>query len=207
MSRTRAIKSSWDQFSGGTTTKIWPTGMTRDILQRQMTFALGRACLAQAQQAAKPAIGRPVGRITEQRRAVRQVEPAADDKFEPVFLGRRVCAHHAGQAVAVGDRDGGQTQFLGAHHQFFWVRRAAQEGEVAGHLKFGVRHHHLTQTCRGHTSAARRPASRRHRGRRDRARNVGRSCPRHGNSRAWPARPARSGPTIPARYARGPRPA
>ena len=47
--------------------------------------------------------------------------------LRPIDLGHRVRAHDAGDGIAVGDADADETQLLGAQHQFFGIRGAAQE--------------------------------------------------------------------------------
>ena len=55
-------------------------GMRGDIAPGQVAGAFAGAALAERQQAAEPCIGRAIGRIDEQRRAVGQIEAAADDQ-------------------------------------------------------------------------------------------------------------------------------
>ena len=54
--------------------------MRDDIVPGELAAALAGAALAEGQQAAEAAIGGAVGRIDQQRGAVGQVEPAADDR-------------------------------------------------------------------------------------------------------------------------------
>ncbi len=56
------------------------------------------------------------------------------------FLSRDMRPHHARQRVAIGDRQGRVAQRRGLLDQLLGVRGAAQEGEVAQAMQFGVSH-------------------------------------------------------------------
>jgi hypothetical protein len=71
----------------------------------EMAFALGRAALAQGQEAREPAIGGAVLGKGEKARAVGEIEPAADDEPQAEASCRLVRPHDSGKAVAVGDGD------------------------------------------------------------------------------------------------------
>ena len=75
-----------------------------DVLPAEDAVGLAAAPLAERQQPAQPGIGRPVGRIDQERGAIGQIEPAADDQPDAGRLGRLMGADDAGEAVAVGDR-------------------------------------------------------------------------------------------------------
>jgi hypothetical protein len=51
-----------------------------DIVPDKMALAFAAAALAEAQQPAQEGIGGAIGRIDEERRAVGEIEPAADDE-------------------------------------------------------------------------------------------------------------------------------
>ena len=111
----------------------------KNILQRDEALALFRPALAQADEAAEPAIGGAVGGIGEERQPrFLQVQPRADDEGELRILRRRMSAHHACERVTVRHRDGGEPHVLRLHGDLFGVRGAAQEGEVAGALQLGI---------------------------------------------------------------------
>ena len=103
--------------------------MLRDVLQHQLALALGRAHLAAAQQPRQSAIAVAVTGISEQRRRIAKIEPAADQRLQPRFPGGAVQAHHAGQRVAVGDPEAIHAELERPKHQLDRVRGAAQEGE------------------------------------------------------------------------------
>ena len=54
-----------------------------------------------------------------------------------------VRAHDAGNAVAVGDPDAGQAKTVRLPDQFLGIGGAAQEREVGGDGKLGIRGHRL----------------------------------------------------------------
>src|SRR3954470_15248511 len=54
------------------------------------------------------------------------------------LLGFRIGLHDAGNAVAVGDPDAGESKRYGLFYQLIGVRCAAQEGEVGGDGKLCV---------------------------------------------------------------------
>ena len=51
--------------------------------------------------------------------------------------GSPLCAHDAGERIAVGEAEGGKPKRLGLGHQLVGVRAAFQEGEVADRLQLG----------------------------------------------------------------------
>ena len=104
-----------------------------------MAFALRRAAPAEGEQPREPAIGGAVGRIGEQARRVAQKSSRAPTmKRTPSLLRRHMSAHHAGQAVAVGDREGREAERRRGDRQLLRMRGAAQEGEIGGRLQLGV---------------------------------------------------------------------
>ena len=113
----------------------------RNVIPRQHAGALAAAFLAERQQSAQPAIGGAIGWIDQHGRAVGEVEPAADDEAHT----RRFCclvrADHAGEAAAVGDRQGVKAQLGGGGEQLLARARAAQEREVRGALKLSIAAH------------------------------------------------------------------
>ena len=118
-----------------------PLVMGQHILQRQGAAGLGRPQLAVGQERAEPRIGRFVGGPAEQRGAADKVEPAADQEAQARFLGLLMRPDDAGEAVAVGEREAGETQGLGLYHQLLGMRGAPQEAEVRGDLQLGVGGH------------------------------------------------------------------
>ena len=99
------------------------------------------AALAEGQQPAEPRIGCLVGRIDEDRDAIVEVEPAADDETHAGRLGSLVSAHHAGEGVAVDDAQGRNAEQARRREQLLGMRGAAQKGEVRGDLELRVIHH------------------------------------------------------------------
>ena len=180
-----------------------PSRMLGDIGEAQLALALLRPHLAQAQQPRQPAIAVAVLRVSEQARRIGQIEPAADQRLQPRLLRRAVHPHHPGQRVAVGDADRVHAELERRQHQLDRVRRAAQEGERAGHAKLDERRRRdcldrpvadqflagevvfsgISRTARGGTSRAPRRGRRRS-ALRGRSSSGGRSNPRPGNNRA-----------------------
>ncbi len=113
-------------------------GVEGDVLPAEDAFGLAAAPLAERQQPAQPGVGRPVGRIDQDRRAVGQIEAAADDQPDAGRLGGLVGADDAGEAVAIGDRQRLDAACGGLDEQLLAGTRAAQEGEVRGALQLGI---------------------------------------------------------------------
>ena len=126
--------------SSGTSTAIRPSAWTGDVLPAEQALRLAAAPLAERQQAAEPAIGGPVGRVDQERGAVGQVEPAADDQPHARRLRRLVRADDAGEAVAVGDRQGLDAEHGRLGEQLLARAGAAQEREMRRALELGVAH-------------------------------------------------------------------
>ena len=110
------------------------------VLPAEDAVGLAAAPLAERQQPAQPGVGRSVGRIDEERGAVLEIEPAADDQPHAGRLGRLVCADDAGEAVMVGDRQCLDAADRGLEEQLLAGTGAAQEREVRGALQLGVSH-------------------------------------------------------------------
>jgi hypothetical protein len=70
-----------------------------------------------------------------------EVEAGADHEADADLLGGDVRPHHAGERIAIGQRERGEAELGGAQHQLFGMRAAAQEREVAGDLQLGVGGH------------------------------------------------------------------
>ena len=120
-----------------------------EVVPLEMALPLAGAPLAERQQPAEPGIGRAVGRIDEHRGAVGEVEPAADDEADAGRLGRLVGAHDPGQRIAVDDGQRLDAERGGLLEQLLGRGRAAQEGEMRGHLQLGIaRAAHPNTPCR-----------------------------------------------------------
>jgi len=106
-------------------------------------MALGLLCppVAFRQQTAEAAIGIAVGRISEHFETVGRHQSDARQIFDLAFAGLVIGAHHAGEAVAVGDANGGKTELIGTRDHFLRMRSPAQEGEIGGDGELGVLHH------------------------------------------------------------------
>jgi hypothetical protein len=70
-----------------------------------------------------------------------QCELGADQERQAGAPCGQVGTHHPGQRTFIGDRQRGIAQRLGAFDQFFGMRGATQEGEVADAVQFGVGEH------------------------------------------------------------------
>ncbi len=182
------------------------SGAKQQVAPFEMAFALdGGACLALRQQAAQLPIGRTITRIDDHiRRAVGEGQATADEKPEIALVAKilpcRMCPHHTGQRVAVGNADTGQTKLMRTRYQFLRMRRTAQEGEIAGSSHFEIRSHHANSPCK--TSA---DDWHRHKGLRGKSRSAGRSRLPPGNNRAVPEPCDRLRATIPVRSFPAPR--
>ena len=103
-----------------------------------MAFALGRAAPAQRDEPGEPAIGGAIRGIDQQAAPAAEIEAAADDEAHARHLRRHMGAHHAGEAVAVGQRKAGEPEGRGGDGQFLRMRGPAQEAEIAGRLQLGI---------------------------------------------------------------------
>ena len=112
----------------------------------QAAAALAAPRLAQAEQAAEPAIGGAVGRIDEHRQRVVEVEPAADDEAHARHLRRLMCPHHPGERTVIGDAERRDAEQSRSGKKLLRARCPAQEGEVRRDLKLRDGHvdvHHV----------------------------------------------------------------
>ena len=130
--------------------------MRHDVGELEQALALAGAPLAERQQLREAAISRLVGGPGKERRAVGEVEADAGEKAQAQLLRLDVGADDAGEAVAVGDGDGGHAQLVSAQGQLLRVRGTAQEAEVGGYLELGV----SGQGVRGRQRAERRVQAR-----------------------------------------------
>ena len=100
---------------------------------------LAAAPLAERQQPAEPRIGRPVGRIDQDRHAVGEIEPAADDQPDAGRLGRLMGADDAGEAVAVDDGQRLDAEDGGLREQFLaGTARPRRKEKCEVHLQLGI---------------------------------------------------------------------
>ena len=109
-----------------------------EIRPVEPALRLAAAPLAERQQPAEPRIGGPIGRIDEDRHAVREIEPAADDQADAGRLRRLMGANDAGQAVAVDDGERLDAELCGLREQFIAGARPAQEAEMRSALQLDI---------------------------------------------------------------------
>ena len=101
-------------------------------------LAFFRAAAALGDQPRQPAVGGPIGGPKHHRRGVVGRDFGADDQFQPRLLGRPMRPNHAGQAVAIGHRQGAISQLGRPANQFVGMRGPFEEGEVRFGVEFGV---------------------------------------------------------------------
>jgi hypothetical protein len=124
-----------------------PLTMGHQVLPAEVALPLPRSPFAEREQPAKLRVGRAIGRIDEQRRAIAQIEAAAQDQAHPGLRGLLVRTHNAGQRIAVGDAERRQPEQLGLGEQLLDMRSPAQEREVRRHLELGVAGHGLPSSA------------------------------------------------------------
>ena len=133
-----------------------------NVLKGQVAFAFLGFEIARGDEAAKPAIGSAIGRISQRLEAIDRHQAGADEKlYLPVFC-FVIGAHHAGKGIAVGDADGGQLKLIGGRHDFLRMRGAAQKGKIRGYGQFGIRAHvfsHTQQHSREQATHANKPCT------------------------------------------------
>ena len=112
--------------------------------QRASRFALAPRQLGQAERARQVRVTRgSVGQHHQSTGPTMIVDRdvAAEDGGQSHRARGLGEAHHAVEAVVVGDGQRRQLQALGFLHQLLGVRRSGEEGEVGVAVKFGVGHH------------------------------------------------------------------
>jgi hypothetical protein len=112
--------------------------MPRDIVKRQPAFAFGRRSPPGRDQARQPAIRRSIRRPQQHRRGVDRRDERSDDNLEPDLFGCGVGANDAGQAVAIGDRQGRKSVFCGLRDQLFAMRCSFEKREIRRAMQLGV---------------------------------------------------------------------
>ena len=132
--------------AGGITISSKPSRYSMQIGEIEKTFAFGRARFAEATAAGKAGHRRRDPADRPECPACRRGRPAArrpagvaacrGSSFCPGVIG----AHHARQAVAVGDADGGIAQRCRLFDELAGMRGAAQEGIIGGDGQFGIAH-------------------------------------------------------------------
>jgi len=117
--------------------------MRDQIVEREMALAFLAAHIAHGEQARQPPPAGAVARIGEDvRRAVGEHQPRAGmvRELQVLLALGQMRAHHTGDGIAVAQPDPGKPDMHGLHHQFFRMRRPAQEGEVRGAGEFEITH-------------------------------------------------------------------
>ena len=116
-----------------------PFARGENLFEGEMAFALLGFEIALGQEPAKTPIGLAIRGVGQNLEAIDRHQARADDELEVFsFLPFVIGAHHAGEAVAVGDADGGKAEFVGGRDHLLRMRSAAQEGKVGGHRQFGI---------------------------------------------------------------------
>jgi hypothetical protein len=92
-------------------------GMAGKIGPAEDAFGFAATRLAEGQEPAEARIGRAVRRIDQDRHAVCQIQPAADDQPDAGFLGRLPGAHDPGKAVAINNAKRFDAECLGRGKQ------------------------------------------------------------------------------------------
>ena len=151
--RERALEGVIHRFGrlGRKSDENLAVGVGEQILAADPALAFGCPALAQRQQLRQASVGGAVGGKAQHAETVLEVEPAADHEPYPGMARHEMGAHDAGQAVAVGDRDGAVAEPGRGQGQLLRVRGAAQEAEITGDLKLdviGCRHGRVPAKCR-----------------------------------------------------------
>ena len=156
-----------------------------DILPGERKPPMAAARAAEREQPAQPRPGRPVLRVEQQRRRIRQINMAASHQPHPALARCLPGADHAGERIAVHHAQGRNAQFRRAGKKLGRVAGAAQEGVIRGDLEFGVAHRGICSVVLGAARSGRfistKPLARRWRTSRSavtRAMAVSASCTR-----------------------------
>ena len=109
-----------------------------DVAPAKRAAALAGARLAQRQQPGQPRPGGLVGRVEQQRAAVIEVDPRPRDHPHARRLLRLPGAHQPGDAAAIDDAERAMALQGGGGEQLVGAGGAAQEREMARHLKLDI---------------------------------------------------------------------
>jgi len=109
-----------------------------DVAPAERAAALAGARLAERQQSGQPRPGGLVGRVEQQRAAIVEVDPCACDHPHAGRLLRLPRAYQPGDAAAIDDAERAMTLQRGGGEQLVGAGGAAQEREMARHLKFDI---------------------------------------------------------------------
>ena len=104
----------------------------------EMALRLAAALFAQREQPAEPRIGRPIGGIDQQRHALRQIQPAADDQAEASGFGGLIGADDAGERIAIDDGQRFDAEMRRLRKQLLTGAGTPQEREMRGDLQLGI---------------------------------------------------------------------
>src|SRR5262249_5202506 len=187
----RGVSRHRDQFK--------PEGVCQKVVEMKSTGAFFGSQIAESQQAGEPSPSGAIAWIDEDiGRAVGEHEPRTGmiTQRQVLFALCQMCAHHAGNGIAVAQAEPAETGMRGLHHQFLGMRSSAKKREVRGSGEFEITHTNtdfracvgglilMRMSRAGTMLARRRPLRGRGRVRSGTARNAGRSCPPRGNNRA-----------------------
>ena len=149
-----------------------PRHAVRKIVLRQLIFTLVRPAPRSRDEFGEIAVAGAVGGEEDDSRIGRREEGGgrfifplpfspfpppmqrefrSDDEPESAFLRRSVCAHDPRERALVGDGERLVAERLGALHQLFRMRGAAQEREIGAAVQLGVGRHHVMRIRRGGT--------------------------------------------------------
>ena len=112
--------------------------MLGDVVEAKPALAFGGAAAAEGDQPRQAAVGSAIGGPKHDRRGVVGRDFGAHDQFQALVLGGPVRPNHAGQAVAIGDRQRPIPQFGRAADELVGMRRPFEEREVRFAVELGV---------------------------------------------------------------------
>ena len=161
--------------------------MGGDVVEIERALPFLGAALAERQQPAKPAVSGAVARIGEQARRVLQIEPGADDEFDPpTSLAARWARTTPASVLRSVTAMAVEPERLCRRHQLLGMGAAAQEGEIGGDVELGVAGHGECRSLRRRRADTSRETRARSpdRGLRGTPSSGARPRPRCGNSRA-----------------------
>src|SRR4051812_13331402 len=119
--------------------QLHPRSPFEKIGEVEVAFTLLRAEIAGRQEPAEPSIGGAVSRPDSNvRRAIAESQPAANDVTGASRLRGKMAAHNAGERIAVGDREAGETQNRSRRGELFGMRGAAQKRKIRSCEKLGI---------------------------------------------------------------------
>ena len=114
--RQQTLDKACRQVSGWNSDEDLAFALGQQFLESEVTFAFNGAPIAGRKQPTEPTVGRTIGRIADCFEAIRADEPRTNEYASAIFLRCLMRADDTGQGIAIGNTDGGMSQFGSLRH-------------------------------------------------------------------------------------------